>query len=155
MAYSWLALSLLAASLYLPSFEFVFMKTAGLMPGWAAAWYSLGAVVEGISRMAEGQGDSMKGYCRYFTAGGAALANLIFLVAPFILRKRIVARRSLIVLSVLVPAGLALGLASSLCFADMVERFLIGYYVWLCAYVALAAAILAAWLEDRAAGTAQ
>jgi len=44
---------------------------------------------------------------------------------------------------------LALAGISALCFAGLVYRFFIGYQLWLCAYAALAVAILAAWLEDR------
>ena len=153
MAYSWLALALLAASLALPSFEFTFMGSTSLVSGWAAAWFGMLGAIEGIAHLLSGE--AMTDFWAFLVAGSGAILNLIFLAAPVMLRKRVVTRRSLTILGVLAGVGFALGCASSLLFADAVEHFLIGYQLWLCAYLALGAAILAAWLGDRPQGMDQ
>ncbi|MBV8633763.1 MAG: hypothetical protein JO002_04675 [Burkholderiaceae bacterium] len=151
MVYCWLALVFFGTSLLLPSFDYIIFGVHYFVPGWSAAWFALCGSFEGIVHPRS----DVTGYFGFFAAGLAAIANLVFIAAPFILRRRPLAGRRQLILGTVVAVGLILGIVSALSFEYLLEHLLIGYQLWLCAYAVLAVAILSAWIEDRAAKPTQ
>ncbi len=142
--------ALLIASLGLPAVEVTVVGAPVELAGVAAAWFALCWGVTSLPAILAHQSNASD-LAAFVAVGASALANVVFLLpAPWLKKTRARAPSRRAVGFWAVGTGLAIVSPRVLVLTGMHLRLLSGYGLWLAAWLALGAALLAAWREALA-----
>lgn len=136
-----LGIGSLAISQVLPAVEFQVLGEATAFAGWQASVWALrlgfGALMQLLT---EPQIES----AGFLLLGCAALLNLVFVAAPLVMLYR-PNRLTLGIMGACAMGGFVCGIFAPEMWGDDPPARLIGYYVWLIAYVFLLLSVASSW----------